>query len=56
MSVNASQISPLDRNENFCEMACGENHTLLLTDQLQIASCGSNTYGQLGVGVDKPAN
>lgn len=31
-------------------MSCGENHNLLLTDKLQIHSCGSNTYGQLGIG------
>lgn len=30
----------------------------MLTDSLEIASCGSNTYGQLGIGQfqDKPAN
>ena len=39
-------------------MACGENHTLLLTESLEVASCGSNTYGQLGIGQfqEKPVN
>lgn len=40
------------------EMACGENHTLMLTDALEVVSCGSNTYGQLGIGQfqEKPDN
>ena len=48
----------MDRNENFMEMACGENHTLMLTDALEVVSCGSNTYGQLGIGQfqEKPDN
>ena len=56
-SVNAGQVSLLDRNENFFDMACGENHTLFLTDSFQLAACGSNTYGQLGIGQgpEKPA-
>ena len=44
-SINASQVTPLDKNENFLDVGCGENHTLLLTDALEIVSCGSNTYG-----------
>ena len=34
----------------YFESACGENHSLLLTDQLEIISFGSNIYGQLGIG------
>ena len=52
-SINASQVTQLDKNENFLDVACGENHTLLLTDTLEIVSCGSNTYGQLGIGNDQ---
>ena len=37
-------------NGGYFDAACGENHSLLLTDQLEILSCGSNTYGQLGIG------
>jgi len=38
-------VTPLEKNEHFLDIDCGENHTLLLTDCLQIVSCGSNTYG-----------
>ena len=44
-SMNAGQISPLERNENFSDISCGENHTLFLTDGHELVSCGSNTYG-----------
>jgi len=55
-SANAMKISPLDAKENFLEVGCGENHTLLLTDQLSLVTCGSNTYGQLGIGQqEKPS-
>lgn len=43
--MNAAQILPIDKNENFLDISCGENHTLLLTDTLEVVSCGSNTYG-----------
>jgi alpha-tubulin suppressor-like RCC1 family protein len=51
-SLNALKIPNLQDGSNagYFEAACGENHTLLLTDQLEILSCGSNTYGQLGIG------
>ena len=44
-SLNAHQVNLLDKNENVLDVSCGENHTLLLTDNLDVLSCGSNTYG-----------
>lgn len=52
-SLNAVKIPSIQDGlgaGGYFESACGENHTLLLTDQMEILSCGSNTYGQLGIG------
>jgi regulator of chromosome condensation len=37
------------------EIACGQSHTLLLTQLGQVYSFGRNAYGQLGHGEDEPA-
>lgn len=47
--INAIRI-PNVQDVGYFEVSCGENHTLLLTDALEILTCGSNTYGQLGIG------
>ena len=39
---------PIERRSNFIDIACGENHSALLTNTFQVLTCGSNTYGQLG--------
>ena len=47
-SLNALRIPNLQEGMvggGYFESACGENHTLLLTDQLEILSFGSNVYG-----------
>ena len=49
-SLNALHIPALQKDQTYLEISCGEKHNLLLTEQLQILSCGSNTYGQLGTG------
>ena len=47
-SNQAVQVTALDKRTNFIDVACGENHSLMLTNTFQLLSCGSNTYGQLG--------
>ncbi|XP_018331399.1 probable E3 ubiquitin-protein ligase HERC4 [Agrilus planipennis] len=34
--------------DQIVEVACGDNHTLILTNEGKVYSCGSNDYGQLG--------
>ena len=38
----------------FKDIACGYNHSLALTSQFEVYSCGAGTYGQLGLGDIKP--
>jgi len=41
--------TPLKFNANAVkQIACGKSHTLILTKEGQVYSCGSNDYGQLG--------
>ena len=44
-SISAVKIPNLPDGTGYFEISCGENHTLILTEQLDILSCGSNTYG-----------
>jgi alpha-tubulin suppressor-like RCC1 family protein len=45
-TLNAIRIPNLqDSATGYFDVACGENHSLKLTDQLEIVSCGSNIYG-----------
>ncbi|KAI9505153.1 regulator of chromosome condensation 1/beta-lactamase-inhibitor protein II [Coemansia spiralis] len=41
----------LPDNQHIKQIACGWNHTLLLTRSGQIYSCGSGAFGQLGTGI-----
>ncbi|XP_028285838.1 secretion-regulating guanine nucleotide exchange factor isoform X2 [Parambassis ranga] len=41
-------------NHKITNLACGWDFTLLLTDCGQILACGSNAFGQLGVGQTVP--
>lgn len=40
----------LNLNVNVVDVSCGGFHSLLLTDQGQVYSFGSNSQGQLGLG------
>lgn len=35
-------------SNNFFTVACGENYTVIITQDGEIYSCGNNDYGQLG--------
>ncbi|KAM4573325.1 secretion-regulating guanine nucleotide exchange factor [Odontesthes bonariensis] len=43
------QICPIS-NQRVTNVACGWDFTLLLTDNGKLLACGSNAFGQLGVG------
>ncbi|XP_007578663.1 secretion-regulating guanine nucleotide exchange factor isoform X2 [Poecilia formosa] len=47
--VSTLQLCPV-LNHRVANVACGWDFTLLLTDSGQLLACGSNAFGQLGVG------
>ncbi|KAM6936958.1 secretion-regulating guanine nucleotide exchange factor [Xenentodon cancila] len=47
--VSTLQVCPLS-HRRVTSVACGWDFTLLLTDNGQLLACGSNVFGQLGVG------
>ncbi|XP_061577676.1 secretion-regulating guanine nucleotide exchange factor [Cololabis saira] len=47
--VSTLQLCPLPR-QRVTNVACGWDFTLLITDTGQLLACGSNAFGQLGVG------
>lgn len=46
----------LDENNRIAQISAGENHTLLLTTEGELWGCGSNYFGQLGLGDKKREN
>ncbi|XP_023201664.1 secretion-regulating guanine nucleotide exchange factor isoform X1 [Xiphophorus maculatus] len=48
-NVLTLQLCPV-LNHRVAKVACGWDFTLLLTDSGQLFACGSNAFGQLGVG------
>ncbi|XP_047452014.1 secretion-regulating guanine nucleotide exchange factor isoform X2 [Mugil cephalus] len=47
--ISTLQLCPIS-NQRVTNVACGWDFTLLLTDCGQLLACGSNAFGQLGVG------
>ena len=54
---NANEITSLDNflpeeimPKNIEKIECGSHHTLMLCSNLNVYGCGSNMYGQLGLG------
>ncbi|XP_069564334.1 secretion-regulating guanine nucleotide exchange factor isoform X1 [Brachyistius frenatus] len=47
--ISTLQLCPI-LNQRVTNIACGWDFTLLLTDHGQLLACGSNAFGQLGVG------
>eukprot|EP01062_Namystynia_karyoxenos_P058466 TRINITY_DN49_c0_g1_i3.p1 TRINITY_DN49_c0_g1~~TRINITY_DN49_c0_g1_i3.p1 ORF type:complete len:1393 (+),score=379.37 TRINITY_DN49_c0_g1_i3:596-4180(+) len=41
---------PLPRDERTVRLACGQAHTVVVTDQLELLCCGRNDHGALGLG------
>ena len=44
------------QSANIIDIACGNNHTMILTDRNKLYTCGSNYYGQLGNGTNTDTN
>jgi alpha-tubulin suppressor-like RCC1 family protein len=42
-------ITPLNTNEAITHVACGDYHTMLLTNSGKVYGCGLNSSGQLGI-------
>lgn len=42
------------RGVNVIDVACGENHSIILTDTGNVYATGANEYGQIGVGPFHP--
>jgi alpha-tubulin suppressor-like RCC1 family protein len=49
-SFTADNFSVFDSKSLIKNIACGENHTLILLMDGSVYACGDNTYGQLGTG------
>lgn len=41
------------KHVNIIYAACGQNHSLFLTDTFEVYACGDNKNGQLGIGKQK---
>ncbi|XP_013869067.1 secretion-regulating guanine nucleotide exchange factor isoform X2 [Austrofundulus limnaeus] len=49
INISTLQLCP-GLNQRVTHVTCGWDFTLLLTDYYQVLACGSNAFGQLGVG------
>lgn len=50
ISVNKPTIIESLKDINIIQVACGQNHSVFLTDEFIVYACGDNQFGQLGVG------
>lgn len=53
--IQQGRVEPLDddgrpRKAEVSKIACGHNHTLILMKSGRVFACGSNTWGELGIG------
>jgi alpha-tubulin suppressor-like RCC1 family protein len=53
-TIEKPTVIPALEQFNVIGVACGRNHTLLLTDTGTVYACGDNRSGQCGIGNSQP--
>ena len=51
-AINPGYVTGSLENQRVVQVACGQLHTLALTEEGDVYSWGNNNYGQLGTGGD----
>ncbi|KAL4461583.1 hypothetical protein ABPG74_016207 [Tetrahymena malaccensis] len=52
-SIIPNKVLYHEKDQKIIKIACGETHSLLLSEQGQVFACGENQRGQLGLGRNK---
>ncbi|EAR94877.2 chromosome condensation regulator RCC1 repeat protein (macronuclear) [Tetrahymena thermophila SB210] len=52
-SITPDKVLYHEKDQKIIKIACGETHSLLLSEQGQVFACGENQRGQLGLGRNK---